>query len=58
MQKNKDSSSYRDPSGYIFYENGKVYRAINHSYQKNYELFHESGLYDELIEKQMIIGRM
>jgi len=56
MQKNKDSSSYRDPSGYIFYENGKVYRAINHSYQKNYELFHDSGLYDELIEKQMIIS--
>ena len=54
MQKNRDPSSYRDPSGYVFYEDGKIYRAINHSYQKNYELFHESGLYDDLVEKKMI----
>ena len=30
----KDPGSFRDPSGYIYYKNNKVYRVVNESYKK------------------------
>lgn len=32
---NKDGASFKDPSGYVFYNNDKVYRKINPFYRKN-----------------------
>jgi len=54
--KKRESSSYKDRSGFVFYEKGKVFRQVNKSYQKNYEMLMRSGLYKELLEKKMVVG--
>ena len=53
--RNKDYSSFRDPSGYIYYEGDKVYRKINKCYIDIYDFFMSSGLYDKLVEEELII---
>ena len=45
---NREVSSFRDPAGYIYYKNNKVYRRINKCYFKEYEHLMNSGLYKEL----------
>ena len=49
------SSSFRDPSGILFFVNGQVYRQVNQSYKKDYEKLMDSGLYDLLIKKKLLI---
>jgi hypothetical protein len=51
----RESSSFRDPDGFIFSYNGKLYRCINFSYQQNYEHLIQSGLYDRLVENELLI---
>ena len=48
-------SSYRDPSGFIFTENGTIYRQVNLSYKKHFDHFTGSGCYKELTELQWLI---
>ncbi|MDZ7838985.1 MAG: hypothetical protein U5N58_14205 [Actinomycetota bacterium] len=43
-----DPASFRDPSGFLFTQNGKIYRQINNIYKQNYDLLMDSGLYDRL----------
>jgi len=52
------SSSFRDPSGYLFYKNDELYRQINNSYKKEYDLLMESGLYQTLCEKKLLVSHM
>lgn len=52
---NKEISSFRDPAGYIYYEEGRVYRKIFPCYFKQYDFFMNSGLYKELSEKELIV---
>lgn len=49
------SSSYRDPSGFVFQKNGKFYRQVNTIYSGNYDLLMQSGLYDNLVAKNYLI---
>jgi hypothetical protein len=49
------SSSFRDPSGFLFRHEGRLYRQVNESYAENLALLHESGLYDLLVEKGLLI---
>ncbi len=52
----KLDSSYRDPSGFLFTdEDGKLLRQVNRLYQPDYEKLMQSGLYDALCEKGLII---
>lgn len=51
----KDFSSFRDPAGYIYYENNKVYRKINECYFNQYKYLIESNLYKNLEELEYII---
>jgi len=51
----KVKSSFRDPSGYVFEENGKIYRKINESYLDTYNCLMKSGLYEELLAQELII---
>jgi len=51
----KDPGSFRDPSGYIYYKNNKVYRVVNESYKKNYDNLMSSGLYDTLVNEDLLI---
>lgn len=53
---NKEVASFRDPSGYIYYENGKVYRKILPSYFREYKKLMSSGLYDELVDKGFLVA--
>lgn len=55
MSKEKIKSSFRDPSGYVFEEEGKIYRQINEPYYETYDFFMKSGLYEELLKKELII---
>ena len=57
MTTNKiETSSFRDPSGFVYYKNGKVCRHIDKTYSDNYCLFIKSGIYKKLLEKKMIIS--
>ena len=48
-------SSYRDPEGFVFKENGFIYRSISPTYFEDYNLLFRSGLYKELTEKGRLI---
>jgi len=48
--------SFRDPSGFVFYENGSIYRQINLGYQDNYDLLMGSGLYERLVQEGLLIS--
>lgn len=49
-------SSFRDPSGTLFYDDDKLYRRINLSYKDNYDYLINSGLYDELRKENLIVS--
>jgi hypothetical protein len=58
MIKSKNSEyvpgSFRDPCGYLFYQNGSIYRQINNIYKDNYNHLINSGLYERLIDSQLL----
>lgn len=49
------SSSYRDPSGYVFTYNNEIYRQVNLSFQNDFEAFTNSGLYNDLVKGGFLI---
>ncbi len=49
------SASFRDPSGFLFRYEGKLYRQINKVYADDYRQLNESGLYDRLVKKGLLI---
>ena len=51
----RDPSSFRDPSGFLFYRNDAIYRSINHIYKENYDQLMHSGLYKTLIDAELLI---
>ena len=56
---NPDSSipgSFRDPSGFLYVRNGKLYRQVNNSYKAHYERLMESGLCRELVDKGLLVS--
>jgi len=50
-----ESSSFRDPSGFLFRINGSIYRQINQSYQKEYDFLMDSGLYKNLVDEKLLV---
>jgi ribosomal protein L11 methylase PrmA len=55
MIEEREKSSFRDPSGFVFYRDGVLLRQVNPSYQSTYELLESSGLYGELVEKGLLV---
>jgi len=51
----KDSSSFRDDAGFVFYQDGHVFRYISPSYYDYYKKLMDSGLYEELLQKGYLI---
>ena len=49
------TSSFRDPSGFIFSQNGAIFRQINLVYKDNYNHLINSGLYQVLVENNLLI---
>lgn len=52
----KHPSSFRDPSGFVFEYEGKLYRQVNKRYADDYDLLLSSGLYDELLKGGKLIA--
>ncbi|MAT40936.1 MAG: SAM-dependent methyltransferase [Anaerolineaceae bacterium] len=53
---NKEDSSFRDPSGFIFYYDHQIYRQINLICKEDYELLHSSGLYERITKKKKLVS--
>ena len=50
------SGSFRDPSGFMFKHDGKLFRQINQKYQEEYDLLMSSGLYDQLNKSRTLVA--
>lgn len=49
------SSSFRDPSGFVFERDGVLYRQINRVYEQDYQHVQQSGLYKRLTSVGLLI---
>lgn len=47
--------SFRDPSGFLFWQDGSIYRQVNTVYRENYDHLINSGLYRALVESELLI---
>lgn len=56
MAEARVSSSFRDPSGYLFTRKGVLYRQVNQAYTKAYEKLISSGLYEELVSRGWMVA--
>ncbi len=58
MQETKivDPASFRDPSGFVFTQQGVLYRQVQDSYRGQYERLIGSGLYKELVECELMVA--
>lgn len=48
-------ASFRDPSGFLFHHNGVLYRQVNQSYQKQYQMARDSGLLELTFKKGWMV---
>jgi hypothetical protein len=48
-------SSFRDPSGFVFWQDGAVYRQINTIYREDYDRLMMSGLHKVLVEEGLVV---
>jgi hypothetical protein len=55
MESKRNTSSFRDPSGYVFIEDDKVKRVINPIYFEQYKALIDSGFYQTLFDKKYLI---
>lgn len=51
----REFSSFRDPSGFVFYEDNILYRQVNQCYKTQFEHFEKSGLYNKLLSDKQVI---
>lgn len=52
----RQPASFRDPSGFLFWRDGVLYRQINQSYSREYDALHSSGLYEALRKKGWLVA--
>ena len=57
IAKNFHSSSFRDPSGYVFIEDGIIKRVIHPIYFEQYNKLTESGFFKVLFNNRLIFSR-
>ncbi|MBA7694515.1 hypothetical protein ES703_103126 [subsurface metagenome] len=48
-------SSFRDPSGFLFCQDGLIFRQVNIIYKENYDQLMNSGLYETLVGAELFI---
>ena len=53
--KNQHPASFRDPNGFLFTHQNRLYRQVNQLYKPNYDHLMESGLYEDLVTKGWLI---
>ena len=47
--------SFRDPAGYVFEQDNKIFRTVNEAGRKDYEAFKASGLSEKLQKSRWLI---
>lgn len=52
---NQHPASWRDPSGFIFKKDGVIYRQVNQNFKEHFDHFINSGCYDHLVKKELLI---
>jgi hypothetical protein len=52
---NLHPASFRDPDGFVYWYKGQLYRQVNKSYERDYQLLMEGGLYKYLSEKGWLL---
>ena len=55
MIKSRLPSSFRDPSGFVFNEDGEILRQVNHVYREHYDHLVSSGLLKELVDSGLLV---
>lgn len=50
--------SFRDPSGFVFRSEGRVYRQINQRYREEYDFLLESGLFAKLVAEKLLVSHV
>lgn len=53
---NRINASFRDPAGFVFEKEGVVFRQVNRCYADDYSRLFDSGLYEVLVRKQLLIS--
>ncbi|HJU45545.1 MAG TPA: class I SAM-dependent methyltransferase [Chitinophagaceae bacterium] len=53
---NRHPASFKDPAGFVFKQDNKIYRQVNQSYADNYQQFMQSGFYDKLVQKKWLLS--
>ncbi len=56
VQAEQIGSSFRDPSGCLYKENGVLFRKINACYLPQYKMLKDSGLYKRLVDDGLLIS--
>jgi hypothetical protein len=55
MSTSSGLGSFRDPSGHVYMRDGVLYRQVNHCYQEHYKALMDSGLYETLTSRKMLV---
>jgi len=55
LKEGRLASSFRDPSGFLFYEKGELYRFIAPVYQEHFDHLMSSGLYEALVRENLLL---
>lgn len=50
-----NDGSFRDPGGFVFESNGRLYRQINAVFAREFDAFLASGLYDRLVGEGLLV---
>ena len=50
------TSSFRDPSGFIFRHENNIYRQVNRVFAEDFDRFIETGLYQALVDKGYLLA--
>ena len=58
VNNNRIAGSFRDPSGFLFRRDDFIYRQINIVYQPHYDYLIQSGLYEKLVQENLLIPHL
>ena len=52
----REASSFRDPAGFVFWRDGRLFRHLGAAYLPHYERLMASGLYQKLVDKRWLVS--
>jgi len=55
MSHSHSAVSFRDPAGFVYYQEGDLRRQVNQVYREHYQVLMDSGLYRELSDDRILI---